>query len=272
MKRKTTMSTFAVVSVAFAFVLLLVRSSGRADSSAASWQVKARPSRILLDWQPSDRLNPDEPTEIFVDTAKLAAATGIDHLSPGSFNFVAESSDGSCEQIPFASRDETGQFNRRGRVFRFVPTPRAKRLWMYFGGADDTAPPPPTQWNLLEGSLDSASAWQISDPRVTATTANHAMHIAYDDKHQPANANMNVAIVRSFPIPPECRGVEAKVAFDLKASCQSHVPLTILLQQFDKSGKQLDSCIVDPRWLSMCVASDQDIALREQGFIYPATT
>ncbi len=230
MNMKTTTSTFTLLSVAFTLLLLLMQSSGWADSSAASLQIKSRPSRRLLYWLPSDRLNVDEPTEIFFDTAKLAAVTGIDHLSPGSFTFVAANADGSCEQIPFASRNETGQFRRQGTVFRFVPMPRAKRLWMYFGGPDNPAPPLPTQWNLLQGSLDSASAWQISDPRVTATFVDHAMRIAYDDKHQPANPNMNVAITRSFPIPPDCRGVEAKVAFDLKVSCQGHVPLTILLE------------------------------------------
>ena len=272
MNMKTTTSNFTVLSSVFTLVLLLIQSHGWADSSPAPWQIKSRPCRVLLDWQPADRLNVEEPAEIFFDTAKLAAATGIDHLNPDSFTFVAENTDGSCAQIPVASRDELGQLSRQGTVFRFVPAPLAKRLWMYFGGADNSAPPLPTQWNLLEDSLDSASSWHISDPRVTATIADRQMHITYDDKNQPADPSIHVAITRSFPIPPECRGVEAKVAFDLKASCQGHVPLTILLQQFDQSGKQLGTCIVDPRWLSMCVTPNQDIKLREQGYIYRATT
>ena len=177
--------------------------------------------------------------------------------------------------MPVATRNELGQFGRQGTAFRFVPPAQAKKLWMYFGGTDRTVATVSTQWNLLPDFFDSTSSWTISDPHVAMSIDNlgdgRAMQLVYDDNNHPLGAGTRAAITRTFAIPPDCRGVEAKVAFDLKATCQGYVPLTILLEQFDSAGKKLDACVVDPRWLSLCVASGEDVKLREQGFIYPAT-
>jgi hypothetical protein len=265
---------FLAMSVIVVALVAFMPARGLADSSAAPWQIETRPYRVLLDWRSDDRKNPAEPTELFLDTAKLASVTGAGALAPESFTFLAEKSDGSFERMPVATRDEVGQFNKKGTVFRFVPSPEAKQLWMYLGGNDQSAQELPTQWNLLSNAFDSMDSWQVSDPSVTATISSdqnsEAMHLVYDDKSHPSS-NARVTITRSFSVPPDCRGVEAKVAFDVKADGENHIPFSILLEQFDESGKRLDACAVDPRWLAACLASGQDVNFREQGFIYPRT-
>ena len=265
--------TTNVMVIALAVLLTPLRSP--ADSSAAPWQINTRPYRVLLDWRSDDRNNPTEPTELFLDTAKLAAITGSGSLTPESFTFLAENSDGAFQPMPLATRDEVGQFDQHGTVFRFVPPPQAKHLWMYFGGTDHSGQELTTNWNLLSNAFDSIDSWQVSDPSVTATISSDqaagAMHLTYDDKSHP-RPNARVTISRSFPVPADCRGVEAKVAFDVKADCENDVPFSVLLEQFDESGNRLDACAVDPRWLAACVASGQDVTFREQGFIYPKTT
>jgi hypothetical protein len=274
-KRGATRGIYLQIALVFG-LLLVFDIPARGDVVNTPWQQPDRGCRMLLDWRASDRRNASEPTEVFFDLAKLSATSGCGPLTGASFTCVAENGDGSCQVMPFASREELGRFGRHGTVFRFVPPPQAKDIWMYFGGPDRPSPAFGTQWNLLEGCFDAPGAWNISDRRVSADVVRQdgspAMIFKYRDKGEPADPTLHVAITRSFSIPSDCRGAETKVSFDVKANCQGYVPFTILLQQFDANGKVLDACVVDPRWLSICLASGQDVQLREQGFIYAATT
>src|SRR5258708_1584270 len=103
---------------------LFLTTSTWANVSGIAWQQPARQYRILLDWRSDDRRNLNEPTELFLDIAKLSATTDSRTLDPASFTFIAENSDGSFQKMPFAFRDEIGQFNRLGIAFRFVAPPK----------------------------------------------------------------------------------------------------------------------------------------------------
>lgn len=253
--------------------LAILALAGTAPMRAAgkAWDQPSRPLRMMLDWRPSD-MPPASAVELFLDSEKFGAATGEGKVSPRSFTFVAERTDGSTVEMPFAFQVGASQFNLRGITFRMQPPPGARRLWMYFGGVESEGPPLETNWNLMNDFLapESAGEWKTSHPSLTITPAGTTgLSVAFDDRS--ADIPDTLEFSRSFPVPPDCRGTGAFVSFDLKLTGEGYVPITIQLQQFDQHGKRLNACVVDPRWLALCLAAGQQVNLRERGFFYAET-
>lgn len=233
------------------------------------WREPAMTSRLELDCRSVKEAGRNK-CELPLDMAHLASVCNLPQgLSTKNISLVAEMGT-TFVPIKFAAKDLLDVNNVKATVLRFDMADGAKSLWLYFNGKPQVENKPiEGEWNLLEGMISSGKIgeWVKNSPEAYLEGSTEGEGVILKSGPDASKIPNQMQISKIVQIPDGVAGSDVILALDMKLKAQIPLPFTMEIRPIDSNGEELPQAVVDQRWLTFTLASDQNINLRQTGHI-----